>query len=215
MIYGPSQAWQELGDEFHMRVGYCIAAWAEVDDELFRIFRDCVGPYEQSAIIYYRTPGLDVRLSLTDELVKSVLPKPAKKSGGHETAELKAWKKAIANFRELLAIRRRIAHHPIAIRQHPLVLGLSVATPPSWFEIYVSQHEKLRTGDLPPLIVKDLKDHLVAVIHLRDRLRRFFHDVLTKPKSTSSASSLRQQTRKSPQTDRATKPRRLQRPSRP
>jgi len=32
-------------------------------------------PYDQCAIIYYHNPGLDVRLGLTDEIVRSVLPK--------------------------------------------------------------------------------------------------------------------------------------------
>ena len=51
-------------DEFHMVMGYCIAAWAAVDEQLFLLFSDCVGPHEQAAIIYYRTPGLDVRGSI-------------------------------------------------------------------------------------------------------------------------------------------------------
>jgi hypothetical protein len=63
---------QRASDYFYMMVGRCIAEWAKVDDELFRIFRDCVGPYEQCAIIYYRTPSLSVRLELTDEIIKSI-----------------------------------------------------------------------------------------------------------------------------------------------
>lgn len=207
--------WRELGDEFHMHVGYCIARWADVDNELYRIFQDCLGPEEQSAIIYFRCPGLDVRLGITDELVKSVLPKAARKSGGHDSPEVKAWKNAIADFRDLLAVRRRIAHHPIVIRQEPFMVGHSRVgeTPPSWFEIYVSRHEQHRTGDLPALKIKDLKDHQAAVVKLRDRLRRFFLDVLTKPQPKSSASFLRQQIRKSPRKDRATRLRPRRAPS--
>jgi hypothetical protein len=210
MISDPPKEWQALGDEFHMHVGYCIAAWAQVDDELFRIFRNCLGPYEQSAIIYYRCPGLDVRLGITEELVQSVLPEPERKSGGHDPPELKAWKQAVGDFRQLLAARRRIAHHPIAIRYQPFMAGISRAgeAPPSWFEIYVSQHEQLRTGDLPALKIEDLRKHQIAVIRLRDRLHRFFHDVLTKPKPTSRASLSRRQSVRSPRKDRAAKPRR-------
>jgi hypothetical protein len=47
---------QREADEFHMMLGYCIAAWADVDDLLFRIFRECIGPHLQCAIIYYKTP---------------------------------------------------------------------------------------------------------------------------------------------------------------
>jgi hypothetical protein len=186
--------YQIRSDEFYMMMGQCIAAWAQVDDELFRIFRDCIGPYEQSAIIYYRTPGLDVRLGLTDEIVKSVMPKPERISGGHDHPDVVAWKAAIVDFRNLLAIRRRIAHHPIAIRYEPFQAGISRVgeMPPSWFEIYVSQHEQLRSGEMPALDIDDLKEHLLAVTLLRDRLHHFFDDVLTKPKSASPVPSLPQ-----------------------
>jgi hypothetical protein len=69
---------------FLMYVGYCITTWADVEEKLFKIFwRATNCPKKQAAIIYYRTPTLDARLSLTDELVKHALPKPEKKSGGH------------------------------------------------------------------------------------------------------------------------------------
>jgi hypothetical protein len=59
-----------------MKIGDCIAEWAGIDDELFRIFQHCTGAKEQqAAIIYYRTPGLNVRLGLVDEIVRSVSPK--------------------------------------------------------------------------------------------------------------------------------------------
>lgn len=68
-------------DQFHKMVGFCITEWAHVDELIFDIFHQCVGPLKQCAIIYYRTPGLEMRLGLTDEIVKAVLPKPARKSG--------------------------------------------------------------------------------------------------------------------------------------
>ena len=192
MVKRRNNRWQELGQEFHMAIGQCIAAWARVDDELFGIFRDCVGPYEQSAIIYYRTPGLDVRFALTDEIVRSVLPKRPKRSGAHEHPSVKAWDAARDGYQELLATRRRIAHHPVGIRSEPFRVGMPIGVePPSWFEIYVSQHERLRekSSDLPPLNVSDLKSHLAAVVALQARLHRFFHEVLTKRAGESSTPS--------------------------
>jgi hypothetical protein len=45
---------REAADEFYMMVGYCIAEWARVDDQLFRIFQACLGATaEQCAIIAY------------------------------------------------------------------------------------------------------------------------------------------------------------------
>src|SRR5579862_2470278 len=103
---------QALSDEFHMVMGYCIAAWSRVDAELFRIFQDCLGPLDQSAIIYYRMPGLDVRLGVTDELVKTTLL-PSWERPGARDPRIKAWRGAIKPFHDLLAVRRRIAHHPV------------------------------------------------------------------------------------------------------
>jgi hypothetical protein len=202
-----------------MMVGRCIAEWAKVDDELFRIFRDCVGPYEQCAIIYYRTPGLDVRLHLTEEIVKSVLPKTQRKSGGHDHPSVTAWKAVAKDFRDLLGTRRRLAHHPVAV-QHgsiwPLNLDLSyMLAPPSWFEINVSQNEQLKSGELPALKVHDLEVHLTAVTAIRDRLRHFFSDILTKRESTSSAPFPPPMTLASQQTGPSTKSPRRRKPSPP
>jgi hypothetical protein len=186
---------EKEGAKFHMMVGYCIATWADVDDGLFRIFRHCVGPIQQSAIIYYKTPGLEARFTLTDEIVRSVLPKPKKKSGGHDHPSVAAWTKTIKGYGDLLSIRRRIAHHPIAIRTDPnlytslfnqlqfgkVTMGSSVP-PLSWFEIYVTQHEKLRanSADLAGLRIEDLQSHLEKVGALGSRLLSFFIDVLSK-----------------------------------
>ncbi len=88
---------QKESDKFHEMMGYCIAVWADVDDTLFRIFQHCVGAPLQCAIIYYKTPGLEARFSLTDEIVRSVLPK--KKPGEHDHAYVKRWDKAIKETR--------------------------------------------------------------------------------------------------------------------
>jgi hypothetical protein len=183
---------QKSGDDFHMMLGYCIAQWATVDEELFLIFRHCLGPYEQSAIIYFRTPGLNVRLNLTDEIVLSVLPEKERISGGHDHPSVTAWKAAIADFPALLAVRRRIAHHPVAPRHMVLggallgEMGLnnamlgSTGTRESWFEIYESRHEKMRgkSGGRSPLTFEDLQDHLTRVHALGDGLHAFLHEVL-------------------------------------
>ena len=68
------EKWGQAYQEFYTVVGRCIAEWGNVEDWLFKLCRECLGPYEQSAIVYYRTPGVDVRLKLVDELVRSILP---------------------------------------------------------------------------------------------------------------------------------------------
>ena len=168
---------QQEADNFHMMLGYCIVAWADVDEILFRIFRDCLGPYEQSAIIYYRTPGLDVRFKLTDEIVKSLFPK--KKPGEHNHQSILAWQKAIKGHGDLLGVRRRLAHHPTQVRMNILEGGAfntapfnAEVTAFSWVESYVGDHEKMRGqagSEKPPLRFKDLEDHHEAVGAMADR----------------------------------------------
>jgi hypothetical protein len=141
---------QREADEFHMMLGYRIAAWADVDDLLFRIFRECIGPHLQCAIIYYKTPGLETRFSLTDEIVRSVLPK--KKPGGHDHPSVKLWDTTIKSRHDLLPIRRRLAHHPVAVRMRAHSLSLLNTAPLgratigglvhqfSWTELYATEH---------------------------------------------------------------------------
>src|SRR6266702_4155087 len=64
--------------------------------------------------------------------------------------------------------------------------------PPSWFEIYVNHHERLRknSSQLPPLRIPDLKLHLIAVDSLAQRLAHFYHDVLTKHAEEFPSTSL-------------------------
>ena len=181
-------SYQKIADEFYMRVGECVTAWAEVEEELFRIFRYCVGPLRQSAIIYYRTPGLEPRFGLTNEIVLSILP--AKQPGDHHHLSVKAWKEAKGDYQSLLSFRRRIAHQPVRFREGgpdwlsaPNILEisdiLSLGALP-WLEIATSEHEALRDKAGDPITVEQLLAHKVGVIKLRDRLKQFYSDVLLK-----------------------------------
>jgi hypothetical protein len=196
---GWKRSWQAAGDEFHLYVGYCIAAWARVDDALFEICRGCLGPTEQSAIIYYRTPGLDLRFKLTDELVLSILPRRQRKSGGHDHPDVKAWPRAIARHEDLLAIRRRIAYYPVANQAQPAVPVVygsfaygetpygALDLEPS-FQIYASHHERMRQreADQKPLKKSSLREHVADVWELMGRLRHFDRDTFSRYAKSAS-----------------------------
>jgi len=175
------QSFHRAGDEFYTMIGQCITEWAAVDDALFDIFQDCMGPREQSAIIYFRIQSLATRLSLTDEIVMSVLPKPErpKSQGGHDHPSVKAWKTAKGDFDELLSVRSHIAHHPVGIGLEP---SGGIMPPKTWYELSASSKERLRErqSDLKPLRVEDLRDHLGKIIALKGRLADFLQNVLTK-----------------------------------
>jgi hypothetical protein len=179
MTEDPLKTIQAKADEFYMFIGQCINDWANIDEILFQIFHHCVGPRLQSAIIYYRTPGLDARLSLTDEIVRSVLPKKKRPNGGHSHEAVRAWGAAQKGFKEALSIRRRIAHQPMAGNLNPFWRQEDGEGDIS-FLIYANSHEELRKGASQPLELKDLKKHLVDVAILNDQLFQFLHSTLKK-----------------------------------
>jgi hypothetical protein len=173
------------GEEFLYWVGSCVTAWAKVEEQLFEVCLKCLGTRpELAAIIYYRTPTLDARLSLTNDLVRAVLPRPERKDGGHDHEDVRMWDKLRKEIGGLLPVRNRIAHHPVASR--------SIGTPPedvtaalnelSWVELYVSESERLRGRDenTKPLLAPDLSAHRLATHEARVRLQRFISDVLSK-----------------------------------
>ena len=204
----PTEPPHEKSRRFFEVLGRCISAWATVDDELFRIFRDCLGPCEQSAIIFYKLPGLEPRLTLTDEIVASVFPKPERNSGGHDHESVKQWKTISKKFDKLLAIRRRLAHQPVSLK-YEWGNGLS-----EWsfgteqlfdhkprrrvpiYSVEVGKHESLRrkSSDLQPLTERDLLMHLSYVRKLANELNEFSRVVLTRrleecPRTTKSHGS--------------------------
>jgi len=178
----PSSDLGEMSKEFLFYLGLAITEWAHIETELFHI---CAGilraALEHVAIIYYRTPTLDARLSLTDELAKSKFPKPARISGGHPSPEEKKWNALIGEIRDELAIRRQLAHSPAAP---------TLETRPTdefwiadiWFSSYISNMEKLRGGkaaNTKPLKIDDVKNHIGRLGKLVSRLNDFRNNELS------------------------------------
>ena len=163
-------------------MGYCIAEWARVEDTLFEICHAALRcPKEQAAVVYYRTPQLDARLSLADELVKLVLPRHTVGQSPHD--DRKAWDAILKQVRDLTPTRNRIAHHPVAPRS-PGAFYLDVSyldvPPATWFEIYEGANEQLRgrSKNKTPLKLQDLRDHSVKVSEANSALHRFRHALL-------------------------------------
>ena len=173
---------QQLADEFYMFIGNCVSAWAGVEDELFQVcWRVLRCAPEHAAIVYYRTPNLDARLTLATELVGSVLPKRNPPSGGHDHPDVRVWRDIETEFRGLLRVRNRIAHHSVwpTYRMESSDDLMTAPITISGFELYYSRHEELR-GRIagPALRLEDLKNHLNATAILTSRLHHFLHDVL-------------------------------------
>jgi hypothetical protein len=183
---------QTTADMFHMQIGYCIAEWANVDDELFRIFHECLGaPIERSAIVYFRLPGIDIRLGTTDELVRAELPNPERPSGGHLGESAKKWSEIRNELQGLLGTRRRIAHHPVNMnaRLTEAEMEAGYVEVNSWFELAVGDNERLRTksNTQPNLGIEELKTHWRLVNALTEKLQVFFRKYIQKASPITSA----------------------------
>jgi len=158
---------------FYEMMGMCIASWADVDEELFAIFHRCMGaPEPQCAIAYFKTPSLEARRTLTEEVVLSVLPK--KKPGQHDHASVRAWNAAVEDFQDLLRTRGKIAHHKMR-----LVMEGGPRGRKTWFQLYMNYSEQ-QCGRNASAILKDadLQHHLDSTTALERRLYAFRRDVL-------------------------------------
>jgi hypothetical protein len=173
---------REASDEFYMWVGMCIADWAKIDGLVFGICHKSLGcKAEKAAVVYFKSPALEVRITLTQELVESILPKTPNGKPIHP--DLKAWNAIIKSLAELKSTRNRIAHHPVATRFAPRP---DRDTPEGtayefWIENHLSHEEGLRgrSQDVKqPLKVEDLKDHHLATIKLNMALYDFLEHVL-------------------------------------
>jgi hypothetical protein len=175
-------------EDFFIWLGKCITSWARVEDHLFEICVQSLGATRQrTAIVYYRTPTIDARLKLTDELVRTVLPK--KKGGDHDHSDVKIWDCLRKRIGSLLPTRNRLAHNPVASKQIlPVPFSpidseaVSHLLTLSWYESYVSDAERLRGhhDNVKPLTEPDLSTHRLEVEMVINELEIFRTNVISK-----------------------------------
>jgi hypothetical protein len=175
----------ETAHEFFELLGRAIVAWSYVDDELFRIFSECLyqGASEQAAIIFYRTPTLDARIKLTDEIVRSILPGRARRSGGHDHLSVKQWRSLLNEIEALLVIRRSLAHHPVSYTYERVLAETDTIDRPTLrLELKAGEYERLRTtsSKQSPVRREDILTHLTSVRQKAKDLNDFSRDVLSR-----------------------------------
>jgi hypothetical protein len=168
----PSQVEQQ---ELFASLGRAITDWANLEDELFEITASILGSSRhRTAIVFYRTPTLESRTTLTSDLVESLWP--SLEPGGHPAPLLKEWKTLQADIKSLLPVRNSLAHHQVA----PVV---SVYTSDGGknltFQARQASHksntQRLRKPDdhLGVLGIKEITAHIQAVSEMINRLRNF------------------------------------------
>lgn len=184
---------EQRRNEFYQLIGKCIKEWATVEQKLFEL---CVfalkAPRRQAAIVYYKSPTIDTRLNLTDELVRAILPKKERPDGGKDHKWVTTWSKLYNDVKDMLPERNLLAHSPV--REVEAVKYLSslatkerIKTLASWTEIVASEGEKLRGKPVkPPIRTKHLENHLTAVKLLAARIS-VFHGTIVEEQPAKSA----------------------------
>jgi hypothetical protein len=167
-------------ERFFAAVGKAITRWADLEDVLFKITHGILGcSRERAAIVFYRTPTIDARLTLTADLIASFLPRHA--PGDQPDSIMKQWKELEKDVRDRLQTRNRLAHHPA---------GAVVLISPTddWSIVtgsYPSEGERLRKRqeEPQPLVIEEVRTHIQVVGRLISCLDNFQR--LHLPKSPS------------------------------
>jgi hypothetical protein len=160
-------------EDFYKWVGVCIKEWTNIEKALF-YFCSFVLKSETKhvAIIYYRTPSLEGRLSLTDDLIRSLFPK---KPGEHDHSILVTWAEILSDIRSLVPIRNALAHWPVrykrSIQARATDSGVAeIISEQTWMEIATSANERLKKGTEQSYRFDDLIKHRTDVRALWDRM---------------------------------------------
>jgi hypothetical protein len=103
---------EEDETRFYAALGRAITNWAELEDVLFRMVHVILGcTQERAAIVFFRTPTLESRLTLTSDLVDSFFSKHA--PGEQPDPRIKSWKAISKQIRDQVPTRNHLAHHPV------------------------------------------------------------------------------------------------------
>ena len=165
MDKAPASQPSKIREQFYRQVGQCITTWAWVEDSLFSLCHATLGCHkERAAIVFGRTPTLETRLALTDELMRSVFPKEGRKNGGHDPQIIKEWAEIQRSLLKLAPVRNAMAHRPVT---EVVRLGSTRSQ-----DIY-GKIESLEVGEgLTFLSGPETGSEMVFHLHTRDLLRQ-------------------------------------------
>jgi hypothetical protein len=141
--------------------------------------------FTRAAIVFYRTPTIDSRVTLTSDLVESLWPR--RKSGEHPSDLEKDWKGLQSDIKDHLPTRNRLAHDPAS-----LVFDFYEAANAPEYKIevrqasYMSETQRLRKPYQPlnAIGIEEIEAHMKIVSSLINRLRNFRDAAFPKPPAT-------------------------------
>jgi hypothetical protein len=163
-------------DAHLLEIGRAITEWAAIQDQLYSIVLTVLrcAP-RHAAIVFFRTPSIESRITLTDDLLKTVFPQTSEKPGSKPHPGYVVWMNIQADLRDETPIRNSLAHHPvdlvIDVWEHKTTGELSFSgTRPATM---MSLSETLRKGSRQPLTIEDIEAHIARVSAFAPRLLEF------------------------------------------
>jgi hypothetical protein len=133
-------------DDHLLALGRAVAEWANVEERLYGLVLLVLGcDPRHGAIIFYRTPTLEQRLQLLDDLLKTVFPQPSDNPGAHDHPDYRDWCNLMSDLRREMPIRNRLAHQPVGL----------------WADVY--QHDESKEITIGPLLIGTSNSHAEAL----------------------------------------------------
>jgi hypothetical protein len=164
-------------DEHLLEVGRAITQWASVEAQLFGIVLSVLKcTARQAAIVFYRTPTLEQRLQLTNDLLATVFPQPADNPGTHPHPGFTVWSSLQKELRAEMPVRNRLAHQPVELSadvwKHDTTGEITIG--PLLFGTGISSAEALKKGRSDAALrVDDIKAHAARISGFPERLLAF------------------------------------------
>lgn len=163
-------------DAHLLEVGRAITEWADVQEHLYAIVLQILRCEPRHAsIIFFRTPSIEARITLADDLLKTVFPQTSENPGTKSHSGYATWTGIQADLRREMPIRNSLAHHPV-----DLVVDVWEDKTTSRFvarkvrpATVMGPSEALRKGYRYPLAIEDIKAHSARVSVFASRLLDF------------------------------------------
>jgi hypothetical protein len=163
----------EQDKELLLWVGLCITEWATIEHLLFRLTIVVLGVTpNHAATIYRKTPTLDSRITLIDELVSRVLlDSNPEKSGRHKSGLSLTWHVLVRDMTGLKSFRNKLAHWTrFTIARDEIEIS------PTRSVLHLSESDlwrgKYKESD-KPIDVSDMSLHYELIEQLSTNIRRF------------------------------------------
>lgn len=154
-------------ESFYFWVGKCIKRWASIEQTLFEICHLTLDARRRlSAVVFFRTPNIEAKISLVSDLLEARLFPQGKKSGEHDPQELKDWNALERRLRALLPLRNFVAHNPAKIRSKKSVAGQKPVYDPEQVIVQHGDDEDRRPSSIKRVTTDDMEKHFALVTSL-------------------------------------------------